>query len=111
MKKTLPVAKLDIARYFWKFSDSFEQFNFAKHDELRSLMKDQTEELGYETHNSLINLSTLALVCLAYMCAVATYGIAFAVLKLTFKFLASKVGGLSGIAHEGGQEETKDQNK
>lgn len=55
MRKTLVVPKLDVFRYFWTIESHPDSFDFDFQDSLRSLMPDQTEELGYETHNALIN--------------------------------------------------------
>lgn len=55
MRKTLVVPKLDPFKYLWREERQPEQFNFPLQEELRDLMPDQTEELGYETHNALIN--------------------------------------------------------
>jgi len=55
MRKTLVVPKLDPFRYLWREETHFASFDFPKQDALRALMPDQTEELGYDTHNALIN--------------------------------------------------------
>ena len=55
MRKTLVVPKLDPFRYLWREETHSASFDFAKQDVLRALMPDQTEELGYDTHNALIN--------------------------------------------------------
>lgn len=73
MKKTLVVPKLDPFKSIWREGRQPEQFDWALQEKLKELMPDQTEELGYETHNALVNQISFAFFIILYACSCAFY--------------------------------------
>lgn len=101
MRKTLVVPKLDPFRYLWREERHESAFDFPLQETLRSLMPDQTEELGYDTHNALINQSALAVFIMAYAAGVIAYVVGKAV------FVRSLNAAKSAIMLEGGGPEPR----
>lgn len=56
----IPIAMFDILDAEWTTELIFD-FDEDKQDELQDQMLDQTIDIGYETHNSMLNLGSLAI--------------------------------------------------
>lgn len=63
----LAFPRFDAFNWLWSRETNWGQFDFNEHYLLKSWIADQQEDLGYRTHNTLINLSTLAVLLFAYM--------------------------------------------
>ena len=61
----IPIATFDVLDSGWTTELIFE-FDEAQHERLEPEIYDQTETLGYETHNALLNLGSLAIFSFTY---------------------------------------------
>jgi len=69
----IPVATFDVLDPSWTTELVFD-FDDEKQIELQSQLLDQLEDLGYETHNAMLNLGSLALFTMIYFGEVVLYG-------------------------------------
>lgn len=71
----LAFPRFDIFNWIWSRETHWGYFDFDEHYLLKAWIADQQEDIGYRTHNTLINLSTLAVALLVYVCLWGAYWI------------------------------------
>mmetsp|Transcript_27117 Transcript_27117/g.41271 ORF Transcript_27117/g.41271 Transcript_27117/m.41271 type:complete len:244 (-) Transcript_27117:1254-1985(-) len=70
---TISVATFDVLDPEWTTQLLFN-FDDDRQGELQSELLDQMEDLGYETHNAILNLGSLAIFTFFYFCELAIVG-------------------------------------
>jgi len=68
IKKLIPIVMFDFLGKFWKWREhpDFIRFDFEGLDQISEDIKDSAKDLGYETSNCLINLTTIVLIIFFY---------------------------------------------
>ena len=77
MQIILPIVMFDVIEPFERFNislDSLFNFDFKKRSETSQEILNQMRELGYQTHNSLTNLSALSVAIIIYFLRVIVLG-------------------------------------
>ena len=69
----LAFPRFDVFNWLWSRETHFNLFDFDEQYKLKAWIADQQEDIGYRTHNTMINLSTLAVVLFVYPCLWAIY--------------------------------------
>lgn len=88
----LAFPRFDIFNWIWSREKNWGQFDFDEHYLLKSWIADQQEDIGYRTHNTLINLSTLAVALLVYVVCWGLYWIIRAIQPCCVRALSKERG-------------------
>lgn len=73
MRKSISVAKLDLFREWWTESGSFNKGKWTIKNDENEIIPDQIRELGYESFNTILNLTSLVDFLSMWVAAVVTF--------------------------------------